>query len=97
MDIALREQRARFTKNLEYRMWNDYIEGCRGRDPEMPHWSDTTIARLRSSVFSMLAEVGYLQSTRTLLLQNVFVDRQLAAQLRDQGETYILRCMEVAE
>ena len=97
MDIALREQRARFTKNLEYRMWNDYIEGCRGRDPEMPHWSDTTISRLRSSVFSMLAEVGYLQSTRTLLLQNVFVDRQLAAQLRDQGETYILRCMEVAE
>ena len=97
MDITLREQRALFTRNLEYRMWNDYIEGCRGRDPDMPHWSDSTIARLRSSVFSMLSEVGYLESTRSLLLQSVFVDRQLAAHLRERGESYVLRCMEVAE
>ena len=97
MDLALREQRALFAKKLEHRMWNDYIAGCRGRDPDMPHWSDATIARLRSSVFSMLAEARYLENTRTLLLQNVFVDTQLAGLLKDQGETYILRCIEVAE
>jgi hypothetical protein len=45
----------------------------------------------------MLAEARYLENTRTLLLQNVFVDTQLAGLLKDQGETYILRCMEVAE
>ena len=78
-------------------MWTEYIEGCRGRDPDMPHWSDSTLARLRSAVFSMLAEAGYLKDTRTLLLQNVFVDDQLAAYLRDRGETYVLRCMEVAQ
>jgi len=97
MDITLREQRALFTKNLEYRMWNDYVTGCRGRDPDMPHWSDATIARLRSSVFSMLAEAAYLENTRTRLLQNVFVDSHLAAYLRDRGEIYVLRCLEVAE
>ena len=97
MDITIREQRALFAKKLEYRMWNEYIEGCRGRDPDMPHWSDSTVARLRSAVFSMLAEAGYLKDTRSLLLQNVFVDDQLAAYLRDRGETYVLRCMEVAE
>ena len=97
MDVTMREHQVLFAKKLEYRMWNEYIEGCRGRDPDMPHWSDATIARLRSSVFSMLAEVGYLENTRTLLLQNVFVDTQLAGLLKDQGETYILRCMEVAE
>jgi hypothetical protein len=97
MDITLREQRASFAKNLDHRMWNEYIEGCLGRDPEMPHWSDSTIARLRSAVFSMLTEAGYLQNTRSLLLQNVFVDPQLAAYLRSRGETYVLRCMEVAE
>jgi translation initiation factor 2 beta subunit (eIF-2beta)/eIF-5 len=93
----LREQRASFAKKLEYRMWNDYIAGCLGRDPDMPHWSDATVARLRSAVFSMLAEAGYLKDTRSLLLQNVFVDAQLAAYLRACGETYVLRCMEVAE
>jgi len=97
MDITLREQRAIFAKNLEYRMWNEYIAGCRGRDPDMPHWSESTVAKLRSAVFSMLAEAGYLKDTRSLLLQNVFVDPQLAAYLRDRGENYVLRCMEVAE
>jgi len=97
MDITLREQRASFAKKLECRMWNDYIAGCLGRDPDMPHWSDATVARLRSAVFSMLAEAGYLKDTRSLLLQNVFVDAQLAAYLRACGETYVLRCMEVAE
>ena len=97
MDITIREQRALFAKKLEYRMWNEYIEGCRGRDPDMPLWSDATVARLRSAVFSMLSEAGYLKDTRSLLLQNVFVDGQLTAILRDQGETYVLRCMEVTE
>jgi hypothetical protein len=95
MDITIREQRALFAKKLEYRMWSDYIEGCRGRDPDMPHWSDATLARLRSAVFSMLSDAGYLKDTRSLLLQNVFVEEQLAAYLRDRGEHYVLRCMEV--
>ena len=97
MDITMREQRALFAKHLEPRMWIQYIEGCRGRDPDMPHWSDATVARLRSGVFSMLAEAGYLKDTRSLLLQNVFVDTQLASYLRDRTELYVLRCMEVIE
>lgn len=97
MDITLREQRALFAKKLEVRLWQDYVAGCRGRDPDMPQWSDTTIAKLRSAVFSMLAEAGYLKDTRSLILQNVFVDAQLASHLRSRGETYVLRCMEVAE
>ena len=97
MDITMREQRALFAKKLEYQMWNEYIASCRGRDPDMPHWSDATVARLRSAVFCMLVEAGYLSDTRRLLLQNVFVDAQLAAYLRDRSETYVLRCMEVTE
>lgn len=97
MDITMREQRTLFAKRLEARLWREYLDGCRGRDPEMPHWSDTTIARLRSAVFSMLAQGGYLKDTRGLLLQNVFVDTQLAAYLRDRGESYVLRCMEITQ
>lgn len=97
MDITIREQKALFATQLESRLWMDYIAGCRGRDPEMPHWSDSTLARLRSAVFSMLAEAGYLKDTRSLRLQNTFVDTQLAACLRDRGESYVLRCLEVME
>jgi len=97
MDIAIREQRALFAKRLEPRLWLDYIEGCRGRDPEMPHWSDSTVSRLRSAVFSMLAGAGYLGDTRSLSLQNVFLEPQLSAYLRDRSETYVVRCMEMSE
>jgi hypothetical protein len=97
MDIAIREQRILFAKKLEKQMWNDYIAGCRGRDPDMPHWSDSTMARLRSAVLSMLSEAGYLESTRSLQLQNVFVYEQLSSYLRERDEAYVLRCMEVME
>jgi len=36
-------------------------------------------------------------ATRTLQLQNVFVDGHLAAYLRDRSENYVLRCLEVTE
>lgn len=97
MDIAIREQRTLFARRLEPRMWTDYIAGCRGRDPDMPHWSDSTVAKLRSVVFSMLAEAEYLKDTRSLLLQNVFVAAELSSYLRDRGESYVLRCLEVME
>jgi hypothetical protein len=51
----------------------------------------------KNPLFFMLAEAGYLSDTQNLLLQNVFVDPQLAAYLLDRGESYVLRCLEVAE
>ena len=97
MDIAIREQRQLFAEKIDPLIWNSYIAGCRGRDPEMPHWSDSTVAKLRSAVFSMLAEGGYLENTRTLKLQTVFVAPQLSAYLQEIGESYVLRCLEVCE
>ena len=97
MDIALREQRALFAPTLELRIWSDYIDGCRGRDPDMPQWSQTTLDRLRSVVFSMLAEAGYLGDTQNRRIQPVFVDDALRNLLEVQGERYVLRCMEVME
>jgi len=95
MDLTIREQRRLFAKNLEPRMWTDYIEGCRGRDPEMPIWSESTVNQLRTVIFSMLADATYIKDTRSLILQNVFVVPELVQYLRDKNETYVLRCMEV--
>ena len=40
LDITVREQRLLYAEKLEPLLWNEFIAGCRGRDPEMPHWSD---------------------------------------------------------
>lgn len=97
LDLAIRDQRERFATEIDNRVWSDYIAGCRGRDPDMPHWSAATIAKLRSIVFSMLADVGYLESTRSLRLQNVFIDEQLIRYLESTSMNYVLRCLQVTE
>ena len=55
---------------------------CRGRDPDMPLWNESTTRRLRSSVFQMLAQAGYIEDTRTLKLQTVHIAAQVLDYLK---------------
>jgi hypothetical protein len=96
LDLVVREQYRVFASALSAKLWDDYVHSCRGRDPEMPDWSPSTIARLRSSVFQILAQAGYVESTRTLRLQSVHLAKEVLGYLRDQDEHYVLRCLEVA-
>lgn len=97
LDLVVAEQYRVFGKVLSNKMWNDYLDGCRGRDSAMPQWSDTTRRRLRSSVFQTLAQAGYVESTRTLKLQPVHVADPVVRYLTDHGEEYVLSCLRVAQ
>lgn len=96
LDIVVGEQYRLFGKALTNTMFADYLEGCRERDPEMPQWNETTRRRLRSSVFQMLAQAGYIENTRSLKLQNVHVADQVLRYLKANGEEYVLRCIQVS-
>jgi hypothetical protein len=61
LDAVVGEQYRLFSKALTNKLWIDYLEGCRERDPDMPLWNETTRRRLRSSVFQMLAQAGYIE------------------------------------
>ena len=90
------EQYRVFGTALSNTMFADYLEGCRERDPDMPQWSETTRRRLRSSVFQMLAQAGYVESTRSLRLQTVHIADQVLRCLTANKEQYVLRCIQVA-
>ncbi len=96
LDLVVREQYRLYAPALSNRLWEDYLEGCRGRDPEMPEWSVSTIDRLRSSVFQILAQAGYLEDTRSLRLQTVHIAGEVLRYLREHDEGYVLRCIQVA-
>jgi len=96
LDIVVGEQYRLFGKALTNTMFADYLEGCRERDPDMPQWNETTRRRLRSSVFQMLAQAGYIENTRSLKLQNVHVADQVLRYLKANGEEYVLRCIQVS-
>ena len=96
LEIVVGEQYRLFSKSLTNSMWDDYLEGCRERDPEMPQWSETTRKRLRSSVFQMLAQAGYIEDTNSLTLQTVHIADQVLHYLKANREEYVLRCIQVA-
>lgn len=95
LDLVVREQYQRYAEALSHKLWEEYIADCRGRDPDMPRWSDATIDRLRSSVFQMLAQGGYVENTRTLRLQTAHMASQVLDYLTDHHEHYVLRCIQV--
>lgn len=90
------EQYRVFGQALSNKLFADYLDGCRERDPDMPQWSETTRRRLRSSVFQMLAQAGYVENTRSLKLQTVHVAEQVLRCLTAHKEEYVLRCIQVA-
>jgi hypothetical protein len=96
LEIVVAEQYRLFSPALSPKLFADYLEGCRERDPEMPQWNETTRRRLRSSVYQMLAQAGYIQNTRSRRLQTVHVADQVLRYLKANKEDYVLRCIQVA-
>lgn len=95
LDLVVREQYRVFTKALSNKLWEDYLDDCRGRDPDMPVWKESTRKRLRSSVFQILAQAGYIENTRSKKLQTVHVASQVLRYLEKHHEHYVLRCIQV--
>jgi hypothetical protein len=96
LDLVVREQYRIFSRTLSNKLWDDYLDGCRGRDPDMPVWNESTRKRLRSSVFQILAQAGYLENTESKKLQTVHIAPQVLGYLEKHHEQYVLRCIQVA-
>ena len=95
LDLVVREQYRVFSPSLSKNIWYSYIEDCRSRDPEMPRWSESTVRRLSSSVFQILAQSGYIENTRTMKLQTVHIAKEVLDYLSAHDEEYTRRCIQV--
>ena len=62
----------------------------------MQQWNDSTRRRVRSAILQVLAQAGYIDSTRTLRLQTVHIAEQVLHYLKKQKEDYVLHCIQVA-
>ena len=82
LDLVVRDQYRLFAKALTNKLWDDYLDDCRGRDPDMPLWNESTRRRLRSSVFQILAQAGYIDNTKPRTLQTVHVADQVVRYLK---------------
>jgi len=96
LSLVVREQFRLFAPKLTKAMWDNYLADCRGRDPNMPQWNESTRRRLRSSVFQTLSQAGFLADTKSLKLQPVHIAPQVLRYLQKHNEEYVLRCIQVS-
>lgn len=96
LELVVVEQYRLFGTALTNKMFADYLDSCRERDPDMPIWNESTRRRLRSSVFQMLAQAGYIENTRSLKLQTIHFAEQVLRYLKANHEDCVLRCIQVA-
>ncbi len=95
LDLVVSDLYRRFETTLKPQHWDRYFEDCRNRDPLMPEWSTATLDMLRTRAFGMMTEAGYLSDSRTRILKPVRVSPEVVRYLKESGEAYALRCMQV--
>jgi len=84
------------TEKLDVFQWMDFLEECANRDSSILDWTESTRKKMGQVVFRMLAEMGYLKSTRSLKLQHVLIRPELRVMLEDNYKPRIKECMEAS-
>ena len=95
LELVVQEQYRIFAEKLSYQLWDDYVADCSNRAPNMPQWSEATINRLRSSVFQIMQQAGYIDNTKSLRLQTVHLAGEVVRALEKNDETTVLRQIRV--
>lgn len=95
LDLVVREQFRVFATTLPKKLFDDYLHDCRGRDPEMPEFNDSTRRKLQTTIYHILVQAGYLTNTRSLKLQAVHVAEPVVTYLEQNNERYVLQCIQV--
>ena len=83
-------------ENLAQYQWTDFLEGRSLRDPAIEDWTEVSKKKMGQVVFRMLAEVGLLQSTRSLRLQHILVRLEVNVLLEDSRRDRIKACLNVS-
>jgi len=94
-ELVVKEQYRLFSERLTNQLWDNFLDDCQSRAPGLPQWSKLTIIRLKSSVFQILQQAGYINSTKSLQLQTVHIAAEVVHYLENNSEDSVLRCIQI--
>ena len=95
LDLVVREQFRRLEERLTPRLWEDFLQTCKLRDPLMGDFSPSTAGKMRGVVHNILSEVGYIKDARSWELRKVEIDSEVMDYLKRHNEHYVLKCIQV--
>ncbi len=96
MDRVVKDAYQTHTEKLENYQWMDFLNECAERDPAIHDWTESSKKKMGQVVFRMMAEMGYLKSTRSLKLQNVIIRPEVRIMLEDNYKRRLKESMEVS-
>lgn len=97
LEQVVRENWRTFKKTLDNKDWEEYLNLCMQREPQIENWTETTCKKLRQVIFRILAEASYIDGTRSKRLLPVTLTAEVKDFLISHNETYVLHCMKAAE
>ena len=95
IDLALRDEFRLLHTHLAPGLWWSFLDGCAGRDLAVSKWSEATRRRLRSTVYQILAQVGFLNDTKGRELQKVTIVPELSRYLMEMGDHALLNTIQI--
>jgi hypothetical protein len=95
IDLCLRDEFRMLHTSLSKTLWSGFLAGCESRDPAVGKWSESTRRRLRSSVFDILAQAGFLSDTRECLIKPFHLLPELRTYLTKRHEPKLIACLEL--
>ena len=96
VETVLRDAFILRAEKLAQYQWMDFLEDRAHRDPTIAGWTESSKKKMGQVVFRILAEVGLLQSTRSLRLQNILVRPEVNVLLEDSRRYRIKACLNVS-
>lgn len=96
METVVKDAYVTRMERIELYQWEEFLEDCSNKDPLIEGWKESTRKKMGQVVFRMLAEAGYLRSTRSLEYQSVRIRPELRVLLEENYKHRIKDCMEVA-
>ena len=81
---------------LELYQWGEFLDDCAHRDQSIANWTDSSRKKMGQVVFRMLVEMGYLETSRSLKLQNVSIRPEIKTLLDDHCKYRLKDCMTMS-
>src|SRR5690554_43732 len=96
METVVQDAYLTQTTSLQGWQWEEFLEERAHRDPLITSWTESSRKKMGQVAFRMLAEVGLMQSTRTLRLQHILVRPEVRTLLEDSSRQRLLTCLTIS-
>jgi hypothetical protein len=82
-------------EKIERYHWTEFVEDCANKDPKIFDWKESSKNKMGQIVLRMLAEAGYVVSTKSAKLQAVIVRSEIKNMLENSFRQRLLSCMDL--